>query len=252
MGFSGAVLGQKDSIKSRNRPTASVSLNAGAGIPTNGFNINAPGTYGGLGSYAEIGYTVNLFGGFPIAYSHFGVAGLISYNAEPFDINQCLMNLCSRGNTDEIVSYNSSDFKETLLMSGLYFSTTGKLKLSFRILAGFNFCTLAGYSLKGTTTFIGYRTGPAIYDVTSSLQLANSSSVVYDIGIGVNTFTAKHFFGVLNCDFIYSQAYFNTTYYNNTSYNNTGTFYYWWLQGSDHFLVNYQLLNFTVGFGYKL
>jgi len=211
---------------------------------------NLAGGPGG-GGYGTIGFNINLSGGIPIAQSHFGIIGLISYNAEPFNINQCFLDLCNKTNTNQLVSSSYSDFKEILLMPGIFFSIVGKPSIDFRLLAGENFCTLAGYSLAGTSTQTygvgnpgggsGY-TVTNTYDITASLQSATSSAIAFDFGVDVRFIQGEHFFGVFSSDFMWSQAYINTTY----SESNI------WSGNPEHFRVNYNLLSFTFGLGYKL
>lgn len=212
-----------------------VSINIGFGIPTNNFYMEElEGLYGG-GSYGTIGYNINISGGIPIAHSHWGVTGLISCNAEPFDVNQCFLNLCVEGNSDVLNSSSYSDFKETLLMAGVFFSTHGKLRIDFKLLVGDNLSTTAGYSLTGTSTIMSNMNYSRY--ITASMQPETSSAMAFDFGISLWLIQKKHLFVLFSPDFMYSQTYINTIYDN--SY-------------PEHFRVNYNLLSTTVGVGYKL
>jgi len=237
---------QKDStIKT---PRAFITVNVGLGIPTNSIYIEAISASGyPSGSYGEIGYTVNAFAAIPITHSRFGIAGFISYNAEPFDVNKRFLELCGASEDEmdvnnQLLTNSSSDFKETLLMAGVYYSPSKKQKIDFKFLMGDNICTLAGYSFTGTSSY-SYSTHAGIYTVTeniaSSMPLANSSSMAFDIGIDWHFLQMSHFLGLFSADFMYSQAYFNTTY---TEGINTI---------SEHYRTNYNLLNFNLGIGYR-
>jgi hypothetical protein len=231
------VHAQKDSNRFRE---PFLSINAGGGIPPNSY-----GNPSLFGHYATNGYILNILGGIPIAHSHIGVIGSISYNAEPFDVNQRFLDLYPNDTytVNQLVSSSYSDFKEALLMGGIFFSIGEKSAFDFRFMAGGNFCTLAGYSLTGTSTITTvFGDGPKIIssthtnEVSSSLQPVSSSSIVYDFDIDCRFLQRKHIIGLLSCDFMYSQAYFNTIYDDK---------YY------EHIPVAYYLLSFTAGIGYK-
>ena len=128
-------------------------------------------------------------------------------------------------------------------MTGLFYTVPGKSKFTIKILAGYNMCTLAGYSLAEIE--IPPTRIPMTWTVTELLQPSNSSSPAFDIGISIRLLQKQHFFGIFNADFMYSQAYFDSI------YNTTGPYAYTGLNGQDHYRINYNLLSFTMGLGYK-
>ena len=253
--FSVLCFGQSkvDSAFHKQKTSAYVSSNFGLGIPTNGFYMEELSGGPGAGSYGTMGYTMNISGGIPIAHSHFGITGLISYNAEPFNVNQCFLDLCDKTNTNQLVSSSYSDFKEMLLMAGIFFSTGGKHRIDFKILTGDMLSSTAGYSLVGTSSSTygvglpggGVSTYTSTEDITSSLQQVTSSEIAFDFGVDVRFIQGAHFFAVLSSDFMWSQSYINTKYNESNQYNAI------WSGYPGHYRVNYNLLSFTAGIGYK-
>jgi hypothetical protein len=179
---------------------------------------------------------------------------MASFNSEIFDVNKCYLNLYPNSSdadayysaytTYKLTSSSYSDYKEALLMGGIFFSLGRMSFFDFRFMAGNNFCRLAGYSMQGISTTDIYqvyqgkpRTGSSTSTFSSSVQPANSSAFAGDFGFDCHFLQRKHIIGLLSCDFMYSRANFNTTYNNITP---------------TIFQVNYYVLSFTAGIGYKL
>lgn len=129
-------------------------------------------------------------------------------------------------------------------MTGFIYTLPGKSHFAFKLLAGYNICTLAGYSL--TKTENPPTRTPVTWTAAESLQPSRSTSLAFDFGMSIMFLQKQHFLGFLNSDFIYSQAYFNSI------YNTTGPYTYTDLNGLNHYRVTYNLLNFTIGIGYKI
>ncbi len=239
----------EDTAKHKKKATGYVSVNAGLGVPLNGcstINVTYP-NHPELGSFGAYGGNLNIMFCVPIGHTHFGITGLFSRNSQSFDINQYTqkMNRYIDSYTFSLDSSSFTNYKETFLMAGLFFTIPGNVTWDFRVFAGDNLCTLPEFSVKETVTVFSDNKAHSHY-VSSTLQSVNSSTIAYGLGISMRVFLFQHIFAMLNIDYIYSMANFMSYLDNYNLYigNTTGL-------NQCKFNVTYNLLSFTGGIGYK-
>lgn len=225
------------------RPSGYISINFGLANPEGNY---ASMTGGGYGGYALPGDIFHISIGVPINRSNFGLAFMFGSINNQYDINS----YCNNNGVSPALDQNY--YAQNCVMGGLYLTIPiGILSIDGRLMIG---------GLFGTLPEIDYQYDDAQgnnwqYDTEPS----NSSSLVYDAGIGARVLLAR--FGrrklcaMINVDYMYSNIPFSTQqdqYETPSTGPNAGIT----LQNSYSPSVTgnlpFELLNVTFGLGYQL
>ncbi len=246
MVFEGRGFGQRDSSKSK--PSPSFSINAGIGLPpTFSLNILHFGAENNsYGYYALSGPSINMYLTIPLKNSHFGIAGMVVYGSNKFNLNYF---------NGDFPTYSSGNYNVITLLPGIIYRIPFKVNsIDFHLLGG------ALYFRTPIISHSGYFNNQALapgYNVdmngTWVANSINNISLCFDIGTSVKLMFSERFFVEFNADILYSgldggltinsqfTGTYNGTQVNGADYTYNGGFYY----------NEMSLFNLSIGVGYK-
>ncbi len=223
-----------------------ISANAGIGMPSGIFGNSYYGnSYRG---YANIGFSVNLLTEIPIRQSYFGIAGIVAYNSNSFDLSSFIKN--------QIIiptSQSGGNYNMVTILPGVYgilpFNGGG---ISFHFLVGGIWFSTPALAYSGTQQYYSawYGDNTGNWVITSASRVA----VAIDYGMSLKCLLSKRLFWLFNVDFTHSEL--------NGGFNTTPQFTLISIGGPN--LGNYRAptndelsysfitqFNFTTGLGYR-
>lgn len=174
-----------------------VSASVGLGLPMYGMASNSSQDWSG---YARLGLNLNVFGGITV-YDDIGVAAMIGYNRNRYDVNAFL----SKSSAANGINYSmpaAKPYVQTDLLAGFFYALPliDKFSMDFRALAGIVIMNYPNPSWAGTDT-----NGTTFY----SINTFQSQSFAIDVGGDLKYLLGPRFYAVAGADLLFA----NTPYF---------------------------------------
>jgi hypothetical protein len=262
----------KDKDANGSEPSGYISVNFGFGTPEGNYaqpfsqNTYSEAIGTGYGNFAEPGTVLHLSAGIPINHSNFGIALMFGSYTNQYDLNNYVNNLNSSLNNPNvnanpytnspIVAYypagGQNVYDESSIMGGLYVTYPfGRFSFDGRLMLGALLNSMPEQAVDAIDGAGDYFT----YD----LEPSNSTSLAYDVGVGIRFMVAqlgrRKVCLMANIDYLYSNAPYNTQqdlYVVPSTGTNAGEQLQLVPSPQVSGSTPIQLLNITFGIGYEL